>query len=85
MCTRKDAYQMNRERRNRLQAILGQIEDLKCSVEDILSEEENVRDNIPENLWNSETYERSEAACDNLSEAVSSLDDTISTIEAAIE
>lgn len=76
---------MNKERRESLETILKQIEDLKCDVEDILSREEDARDNIPENLWNGKTYAKSESACDDLADAVSSLDDIISTIQSAIE
>ena len=76
---------MNRERRKNLQSIIDQLEELQGSLEDLLEEEEVYRDNIPENMQGSERYERAEEACDNLSEAVSSLEDTIYSIEAAIE
>lgn len=43
------------------------------------------RDNIPENMQESERYEKADEACDNLSSAVDSLEEAISSIEAAIE
>lgn len=58
---------------------MSKLEDLKSDVEDILAEEENARDNIPENLQDSECYEKSDAACDSLSDAVDALEDIIST------
>lgn len=76
---------MNKERRERLENLLEQIENVKGSVEEILSEEEDARDNFPENFMGSEAYERSDAACDSLTDAVSSLEDAISSMEAATE
>lgn len=40
---------MNKIRRKNLQAIIDQLEELKCSLEDLQAEEEEYRDNIPEN------------------------------------
>lgn len=76
---------MNKPRRKSLQEIIDQFEELKGSLEDLMSEEEEYRDNMPENPQGSERYEAAEMACDNLSDAVSSLEDVISSIEAAIE
>lgn len=76
---------MNKTRRKALKALMDQLEDIKSSLEEIQSEEEDYRDNIPENLQGSERYEIADAACDNLSDAVSSLEDVIGSIEAAAE
>ena len=76
---------MNKIRRKTLRDILEQLEELKDSLEEVQSEEEAYRDNMPENLQGSERYETADAACDNLSDAVSSLEDAISSIESAIE
>ena len=62
-----------------------QLEELKGSLEDLQAEEEEYRDNIPENMQESERYEKADEACDNLSEAVDNLEEVISSIEAAIE
>ena len=75
---------MNKIRRKNLQAIIDQLEELKCSLEDLQAEEE-YRDTIPENMQESERYEKADEACDNLSSAVDSLEEAISSIEAAIE
>ena len=75
---------MNKIRRKNLQAIIDQLEELKGSLEDLQTEEE-YRDNIPENMQESERYEKADEACDNLSSAVDSLKEAISSIEAAIE
>ena len=76
---------MNKIRRKNLQAIIDQLEEPKCSLEDLQAEEEEYRDNIPENMQESERYEKADEACDNLSSAVDSLEEAISIIEAAIE
>ena len=76
---------MNKPRRKNLQGIIDQLEELKSSIEDLMSEEEEYRDNMPENMQGGERYEAAEMACDNLSDAVSNLEDAISSIEAAIE
>ena len=76
---------MNRTRRRSLQSIIDQLVELKGSLEDIQTEEEEYRDNIPENMQESRRYERADEACNNLSDAVENLEEVISSIEAAIE
>ena len=51
---------MNRERRKALQAIVDQLETLQMQLEEIQTEEEEYRDNIPENFQSGERYERTE-------------------------
>ena len=76
---------MNKIRRKNLQAIIDSWRSVKGSLEDLQAEEEEYRDNIPENMQESERYEKANEACDNLSEAVDNLEEVISSIEAAIE
>lgn len=76
---------MNKIRRNVLQAVINQLEDIKSNIEDAQSDEDEYRDNMPENLQGSERYELADAACDSLYDAVSSLEEAISSIESAIE
>ena len=47
---------MNKIRRKNLQAIIDRLEELKGSLEDLQAEEEEYRDNIPENMQESERY-----------------------------
>ena len=56
---------MNKARRKNLQAIIDQLEALKGSLEDLRAEEEEYRDNIPENMQESERYEKADEACDS--------------------
>ncbi len=66
---------MNILRRKRLAEILSSIEDLKSDLEDVLSEEEEYRDNIPENLQGSTRYEVADEACDSIQSAIDALDE----------
>lgn len=69
---------MNKARRKTLDEIRDQIQDLRDQLEEVMNEEEEYRDNMPENLQNSERYEIAENACSNL-------DDALSSIESAAE
>ena len=61
---------MNAKRRTSLMNIQDIIEKAMNRLEELLEEEEEARDNIPESLQNSERYERANEACDNLSSAI---------------
>lgn len=71
---------MNKERRKNIQGIADQLEELKGNLELLQEEEEEYRDNIPENLQGSVRYEKAEEACDALSDAVSNLEDVITSL-----
>ena len=71
---------MNQERSNRLEIILNRLTDIKSDVKEILEEEEHYRDNLPEG----EQYEQADAVCDDLSDAMDGLDDTVNSILSAI-
>jgi hypothetical protein len=75
---------MNNKRRSDLQRLSSQLEQILSELETIQSDEETSRDNIPENLWNTERYEQSEMACDSLGEAVDGLSSVIENISDAI-
>lgn len=70
---------------NLLDAIKSDIESIKSNVEDIQSEEEDARDNIPESLQDSERYWISDEACDNLSDAVTELEDILDTLNVSFD
>lgn len=76
---------MNKTRRKSIQDAAGQLEDLKSTLEDIQGEEETYRDSIPENLQGSERYEKADEACDVLVEAISGLEDIITSLEELAE
>lgn len=72
---------MNNTRRKEIYFIIEQIIDLKDNLENILEDEDNYRDNIPENLWGSARYEKSEEASQNLELAISSLEEGMDYLE----
>lgn len=76
---------MNVLRRKRLARISDQLEILKAELEDLLQDEEEARDNIPEGLQESPIYAKADKACDDLQAAIDSLEETLSSIEEARE
>ena len=76
---------MNKIRRKALADLVEHFEVLKEELESPMEKEEEYRDNMPENLQGSERYEKADAACDNLSDAVDSLEESISSIQTVIE
>ena len=76
---------MNKARRTSLMNLQDIINKAKEKLEELLEEEEEARDNLPENLLNSERYERAEAACDNITGAIDSLEEAMSYIEEAAQ
>lgn len=73
---------MNNKRRKEIANTIRQIERV---VSDILAEEEEAFDNMPESLQYSERGDISQEAQDNLSSAVDSLEEAISYLEDASE
>ena len=76
---------MNATRRKKITKLSEQLSDLLESLQTIQEEEENARDGIPESMWESERYERAEAACDCLEEATDALQEVLEKLEEAIE
>ena len=76
---------MNNTRRKEINSIIEQIAVLKDNLENILEDEDDYRDNMPENLWWSSRYEKSEEASQNLELAISSLEETTNYLEESTE
>lgn len=72
---------MNKARRKRIEEVISKLQDLQGEIEDITSEEEEYRDNMPENLVNSEKYEVAENARCLLDSAYSSVDEAVEMLE----
>lgn len=69
---------MNKERRKQVKDVIARIEAL---VQNILDDEEEAFDNMPEGLQASENGMISEEAQDNLSAAIDALEEAISYLE----
>lgn len=90
---------MNNTRRKDIKKLIEKLEDLQADMsvlleelEDIRNEEQEAFDNIPDNLQETERYEKAENAVDNLNEAYDEfetmrdgIDDIISYLEEAAE
>lgn len=60
---------MNAKRRKSLKEIFEQISELKNQLENLREEEEQYTENMPENLWGSERYEKSQEHINDMGEA----------------
>lgn len=72
---------MNNKRRMEIQRVIEKIETINSLVEDILSEEQDAFDNMPESLQGSERGEISEAAQESLEATINALEEAISCLE----
>lgn len=74
---------MNYNRRKKLGEAKLVLEKAKDIVSDVLDEEDEARDNMPESLQGSERYENSERCSDAMNEAIESIDSAIENLETA--
>lgn len=72
---------MNKQRRTEIANIVTELEILKERLDKVLSEEQDVFDNMPENLQYSMRGEESQEAIDNMDGAMSDLENVISQLE----
>lgn len=74
--------------KNNILAILieakEKIESVKCDLEDVLAEETEHRDNIPENLQSSDVFDKLDTNCETLEEQSCALDSIVDDIESVI-
>lgn len=76
---------MNNPRRKKLAKLQEQIEELRMALEEVLEEEQEAFDNMPENLQYSEKGERAEGCISALEDAVSNLEEAVENIDTATE
>lgn len=76
---------MNKQRRQTIQELIEEANTLKDKIEEVLNEEQECFDNMPENLQYSERGENMQEAIESLEEAQSNIEDCISNLENAIE
>lgn len=72
---------MNADRRSRVIKAKQLLEEAKDILEEALNEEDEYRDNIPENLQNSERYEQSETYSDAMDNAINEISSAIESLE----
>ena len=71
---------MNKQRRKEIQKNIQLLEEAKNNLENILSDEQDYFDNMPENLQGSIRGEDSEEAIDVLQEAIDAIDECMSSL-----
>ena len=76
---------MNNPRRKKLNTILEQLIKIHAALEEVKDEEQDYFDNIPENLRNSERYDKAGNAVAVLEDALSMFDEIADNIEVALE
>lgn len=72
---------MNKQRREQIEKLSEQLSAIKYKIDNVLSDEIDYHDNVPENMQSGERYEQSETAIDNLESAMSYCDDAISALD----
>ena len=75
---------MNNNRRKEIKKIIKQLEELQSRIEDVRDDEQDSLDNIPESLQESERYEISEAALENLDVSVDTIEELINILSESV-
>jgi hypothetical protein len=76
---------MNAARRKRIEEVMSQLEPLKELVDDLLSEEQDAYESMPEGLKSSARGEAAENAVASLESASGQLEEAINELSAAKE
>lgn len=74
---------MNNKRRSRIDRAIDYLEPSLNIIRDILLEEQDAYDNLPENLQDSEKGSTMEDCIQNLEDALDSIEEAISYLEEA--
>ena len=74
---------MNKNRRKQIANLIVSLETIKSKIDNILSDEQEYLDNIPENLQCSERYDVADNAIGSLDLAISNVDEALSALEEA--
>ena len=75
---------MNNRRREKLKRAISKLGQSAEEISNIIDEEQDCLDNIPENLQASNRYENMEMVIDLLEDSVSSVESALEKIEEAI-
>jgi len=76
---------MNNERRKEIARIIGELQQLQSDIENVLGEEQDAFDNMPEGLQQSDRGQAAENAIDELESATSAVEEAVSALENAKE
>jgi hypothetical protein len=76
---------MNKARRISITKIADSLQALKSDVESIQSEEQDAYDNLPESIQDGERGDRMQEAIDNLDDALTLIDEAVTSLMQAAE
>lgn len=76
---------MNKNRRNRIVEIIDQINDVKNDIEDIISEERDAYDSLPESFQTGAKGDKIESAIAAMDASNESLDKAIAKLNEAMK
>lgn len=76
---------MNARRRKDINSVIEKLDELKSQIEDIMQEEQDALDNLPESLQYGERGERMQSAIDALEYATDSVQEVIDNLNEATE
>jgi hypothetical protein len=76
---------MNKARRISITKIADSLQALKSDVESIQSEEQDAYDNLPESIQDGERGDRMQEAIDNLDDALTLIDEAVTSLMQAEE
>jgi DNA repair exonuclease SbcCD ATPase subunit len=79
-----EAYQMNKERRGKLEEIQSTLSGLQSTLEEVKSDEENALESLPDNLRDSEKAETMQTAIEAMENALTAFDEIDSYISEAL-
>lgn len=72
---------MNKKRRRQIEKIRELLTDCREELNDVISEEEECLENIPESLQGSERYGESEEFLDLMNDALSNIESAVDSLE----
>jgi uncharacterized coiled-coil DUF342 family protein len=76
---------MNKERREKIEQLSLQLDDIRDEISQLSETEQECYDNLPESFQYSEKGDRMQEIIESLNSAVDSIDEAISSLDEAIE
>lgn len=76
---------MNKQRRKQIEGMIDKLDNIKEHISDILDDEQNAFDNMPESIQYGERGYIMQVAIDNLDDAIGNIVDAIDNLYEAIE
>ena len=75
---------MNKNRRKRIADLRERIDIIKNELEEVMEEEQDARDNLPNNLQDSEKAEKMDDTIGSIEYAIGNLEETIENLDEAL-